>query len=185
MLFDDYISNINDVLKNINKKDIEIFYERLLNAIELNEPILSFGNGGSSSIVEHLSCDFNKGVGENNKLNPFVINLPSNVALMTAISNDISYDEVFSKQIEWVKMDFCNVFAVSSSGNSENIVRALRTAKSKKYETFAMVGFDGGRVKSERLADNLIHVNVNDYQLIEDSHHILMHYLTKRLMKKN
>ena len=105
------------------------------------------------------------------------------MSLMTAIANDMSYEDVFSKQIEWYQAEQAIVRAISSSGSSPNITKALRAARDKNYGTIAFVGFDGGKILADNLADYIIHVNVNNYGVVEDCHQILMHYLAQDIRK--
>lgn len=182
MLFKGYREELSKALDTVNEYDIETFCDILKYHIKHKFPIITFGNGGSSAICEHISCDFMKCIRDNNNMvEPYVINLSSNVSTMTALSNDFDYSEVYSKQIEWMPFKHALVLAISSSGNSENIVNGLKKAKEKGYVSLSMIGFDGGIIKSNNLANHFIHVNYKDYGIVEDSHHILMHYLTKRL----
>jgi len=144
--------------------------------------IYTCGNGGSSSIAEHLVCDFVKGISTNTDLQPRVFSLLS-TPILTATANDISYDEVFSFQIEKYGKENDLLISVSSSGNSENILRVIRKAKSMGIPTISFVGFDGGKVKEE--SDLSVHVKVDNYGLAEDSHHMLMHILAQFIRLKS
>tara|TARA_Y100000739_G_C20612152_1_gene469347 strand:- start:1676 stop:2299 length:624 start_codon:yes stop_codon:yes gene_type:complete len=144
--------------------------------------IYTCGNGGSSSIAEHLVCDFVKGISTNTDLQPRVFSLLS-TPILTATANDISYDEVFSFQIEKYGKENDLLVCVSSSGNSENILRVIRKAKSMGISTISFVGFDGGKVKEE--SDLSVHVKVDNYGLAEDAHHMLMHILAQFIRLKS
>ena len=182
--FNNYKNDLNIALDKIDEEMINSFLTLLKDTIKYEAPIVVFGNGGSSAISEHLSCDFMKCIRDNNtNVKPYVLNLSSNMSLMTALSNDFDYSECYSKQIDWLPYGAATVIAISSSGNSKNIVNGLNSSRKRGFNTLAMVGFDGGVIKNEKLADYIIHVDSFDYAVVEDSHHILMHYLSKKLME--
>jgi phosphoheptose isomerase len=131
-----------------------------------------------------MSCDHTKGVIQDTLMTPFMIPLQSNVSLCTAIANDIGYEHIFSKQIEWFPSTTqFGVLVVSSSGNSPNIINALRVCKDMHIRTMAMVGFDGGLAKE--LADTCVHVRSNNYGIVEDAHQIIMHSMAQSISIKN
>jgi phosphoheptose isomerase len=102
---------------------------------------------------------------------------------MTAISNDISYDDVYSFQLDALGQEGDVLVAISSSGNSPNVVKAIETAKSLKMKTIALTGFDGG--KARELADISLHVDINEYEAAEDVHQAIMHMIAKYMRTKN
>ncbi len=183
--YENYKRMLNEALDTVDPEAIDAMVYQLLHMARYGHPILVCGNGGSAAITEHMSCDHTKGVAMDTRLKPFMIPLQSNVSLCTAIANDINYDQVFSKQIEW----FANpgkpfgLFAVSSSGNSPNIINAIYAAKNAGAATMVMVGFDGGRVK--QIADVCIHVKSNNYGVVEDAHQIIMHCMAQYLRKEH
>ena len=96
------------------------------------------------------------------------------MAKITAIGNDLGYDKIFSKQLEFSNASSEDILiVVSSSGNSPNIIRALEQAHDLYMATIALVGFDGG--KAGQMADVTVHVNSNNYGVVEDCHQIIMH----------
>src|SRR5262249_26765492 len=97
--------------------------------------------------------------------------------LLTAIGNDVSFAEVFSFQLRILGRPGDGLIAISSSGNSENIVQALRTAKELKMSTIALTGYDGGQAAS--LADINLHVDSQNYGVAEDGHQSIMHALAQ------
>lgn len=181
----EYKNMINEALDSVDERVLDRIKQSLILCMERSYPILTFGNGGSAAIAEHWSCDHTKGIRDDVRSFPNVTNLGSNMSLMTAIANDISYDEVFSKQIEYHSSEFATVIAISSSGSSPNIVKGLKQAREKDFATIAFVGFEGGTILKERLADHIIHVKSNNYGVVEDCHHILMHVLAQSIRKSN
>lgn len=182
--FNQYRKLLNDALDTVDPKSIEAFEYQLAHMARFGYPILVCGNGGSAAITEHMSCDHTKGVAMDTNLLPFMIPLQSNVSLTTAIANDVGYDSVFSKQINWFtdKTPF-GVLVVSSSGNSPNIINALYAARNRGVPTMAMVGFDGGLAKT--IADVCIHVKSDNYGVIEDAHQIIMHSMAQSIRVKH
>ena len=180
--FDSYRKLINKALHTVDEFSVNTVKEQLVWLANNRIPLLVCGNGGSAAITEHLSCDHTKGIACDTDLNPFVIPLQSNVSLNTAIANDFSYDEVFSKQVKWWPKEF-GLLVVSSSGNSPNIINAVLEAKNKGAITMGMVGFDGGKVKD--LLEYCIHVDSDNYGIIEDCHQIIMHSMAQSIRIKH
>lgn len=183
--WNDYANELSRAMGSIEQKDLQEFQQGLGYLSYMGHKVFVAGNGGSAAVAEHTSCDFNKGVGMDTYLRPCFIPLASNVSVVTAIANDISYDEIFAKQIEWYCDSQSALLVISASGNSKNIIRALEAAKSKGLKTFALVGFDGGLVKERKLAQNLIHVDCSNYGVVEDVHMIIMHTISQYLRVKD
>jgi len=179
----EYQQMINDALNTVDEVELTKVMNVLTYCAIHRHPILTIGNGGSAAIADHWSCDHTKGVGEDTDFTPNTRNLGCNMSLMTAIANDFSYDEVFSKQIKYAQDDYAVVLAISSSGNSPNIIKGLKQAKEENFGTIAFVGFGGGAVVKENLADQIIHVKCDNYGVVEDCHQILMHVLAQNIRK--
>jgi D-sedoheptulose 7-phosphate isomerase len=179
--FDDYTNMIGEALATVDRDKVEEMTAKLVDLAKIGLPVLVCGNGGSAAITEHMSCDHTKGVAMDTHLSPFFIPLQSNVSMLTAIANDFGYSEVFRKQIEWFPNKNAGVLAVSSSGSSSNIFYALREARFYKMPTMAMVGFEGGGVVRDKLADIIIHVKSNNYGVVEDCHQIIMHSMAQSI----
>lgn len=141
--------------------------------------IFACGNGGSAAISNHLVCDCMKGVRTNSTLRPRVQSLSATVETITAIGNDIGYEDVFSFQLESMAVSGDVLVAISSSGKSPNITKALNMARDKGVSSIAMTGFDGG--DAAKLADISLHVDSANYGVVEDMHQSLMHILAQYL----
>jgi D-sedoheptulose 7-phosphate isomerase len=135
------------------------------------------GNGGSAAIADHLLCDWVKGTFTPSQMPIHVHSLVSDTALLTACANDFGYDASFSRQIEMQAQPDDVLICISSSGNSANILAALRAASSMGLKTIALTGFGGG--ESVRLADISLHVAAHNYGIVEDCHQILMHNIAQ------
>jgi len=137
--------------------------------------IYSCGNGGSAAIANHLVCDHCKLVQTDTNLHPRIVSLSTTVEMITAIGNDISFDDIFVYQLRSLARPDDALITISSSGDSENIVRAAQWAKDHGLPVIAMTGFSGGR--SAKIADVNLHVDADNYGIIEDVHQSLMHIL--------
>jgi phosphoheptose isomerase len=145
--------------------------------------IFTIGNGASASIAQHWACDYTKGC-KNGGLRPRVISLAANIPLMTAIANDISFDDVYSFQLDALGQEGDVLVAISSSGNSPNVVKAIKTAKSLKIKTIALTGFKSDN-KCTQLADISLHVDIQEYEATEDVHQAIMHMIAKYIRNRN
>lgn len=176
-----YIKELNQALNSINQKNL-YYASRFL---EHGNTVFVMGNGGSASIAEHLCCDWTKGLQDDYSV-PHIHSLVSNTSLLTAISNDENYNEVFVKQLKMYKRPFDSAIFISSSGNSKNIIKAAEYAKKRDMYTLGLTGFDGGQLA--KLVDVNVHVKSNNYGIIEDSHQAIMHMLSqykKKLLANN
>jgi len=149
----------------------------LLEAYTRDAAVFVCGNGGSASIANHLQCDHVKGVRTATDLTPRVVSLSANIELITAIANDMAYENVFTYQLESQSRPGDVLIAVSSSGKSPNIVRALTWARDHDLRTIALTGFDGGGAKT--LAEATVHVDCTNYGIVEDLHQAIMHGLAQ------
>ena len=156
----EYSKNLHDAFKNIDSNIMRLVLEALLKNFKSRHTIYSCGNGGSSSIADHLVCDFVKGAANDSTIDPRVVPLLS-TPMLTAIANDISYEEVFAFQIKQYANKGDILLSISSSGNSENIIRAIEQAKSMGVITISFVGFNGGRAKE--ISDLCLHISSNNY----------------------
>jgi len=138
------------------------------------------GNGGSAANAIHLANDFLYGIDKDGGCGLRVSALPANQAVMTCLANDIAYEDVFSQQLTVQANPGDVLIALSGSGNSPNIVKALVRARELGLTSFAFLGFSGGRALE--LADHPIHFPVHDMQVAEDLQmmvgHMLMQWLS-------
>lgn len=154
------IMEIVDVLKAAYKKGRHIFI---------------MGNGGSAATASHFVCDLAKGTRVAGKKHFKVIGLTDNIPLLTAWSNDYSYKDVFRGQLENLLEKDDVVIVFTGSGNSANVIDAVKYAKKIKARTIAFAGFDGGKIK--KLADICLVAPSNNMERVEDLHLILEHLI--------
>lgn len=155
----------------------------LQDCIERDGIIYACGNGGSAAIANHLLCDFQKGIQTDTLAKPRVVSLSSPIELITAIGNDIGYEDIFVYQLRTMARPGDVIMTISSSGDSENIVRAVKWAKANGVPTIALVGFAGGR--SGTMADVTIHVAAENYGTVEDVHQSMMHLFAQYLRQSH
>ncbi len=179
----EYINHKNEALMNINFKELDKIINQIKITYKKKGTIYSCGNGGSSSLADHFTCDFIKQ--SNNKTNIKLksISLTSNFALISAIANDISYDEIFSFQIDKIAKKSDLLFLFSVSGNSKNLIKAVNSAKLKKIKTISFTGFNGGWLSKN--TDFNINFPVGNYGIVEDCHISMMHYLSQYVRNLN
>lgn len=136
--------------------------------------ILFCGNGGSAADAQHLATELICRLETDRPAIP-AIALTTDTSLLTAQSNDKGFDTVFSRQIEGLGNPGDVLIAISTSGNSENVLQAVRTAKSKKMVTIAYTGMDGGKINS--MVDYAVTVPSTNAQRIQEAHITIGHIL--------
>ena len=140
------------------------------------------GNGGSAAIADHTVCDGTKGAHVPGTAPLRTVSLAANGPMLTALANDVDYASVFSEQLGWYLREGDAVLLVSSSGNSPNVVAACRLANERGVATIAFTGFSGGALA--RLARHVVHVPVDNYGIVEDTHQSLIHVLTQYMRQR-
>lgn len=159
--------------------ELEAAVQAIKAAYDRGSIIYTFGNGGSAATASHMVCDFNKGISENLSKKFNVVCLNDNTSIIMAIANDRSYDDVFYAQLENKLQANDMVIAISGSGNSRNIIKAVQYAKSVGCKIVGMTGYSGGKLKE--LADYHMHVPVDDMQIAEDIHLTFNHMMYRVL----
>jgi phosphoheptose isomerase len=175
--FDAYADEVSRAAKTIEPEALDRAAAILLQAYQRGARLFSCGNGGSASIANHMQCDHAKGVRAATDLVPRVFSLSSNVELLTALANDTGFENVFVHQLQSQSEPGDVLVAVSSSGRSPNIVRALAWARDSGLRTIAITGFDGGAARAA--AEVSVHVDCTNYGIVEDLHQGIMHALAQ------
>jgi D-sedoheptulose 7-phosphate isomerase len=177
-----YANRVNAGLESVDKEQLQKVLETLELAYKKRLPVFVCGNGGSLTMSDHFHCDHAKGTHYDAHLRPRIEPLTSG-SILTAIANDIGYDDVFAFQLSMKGSAGDILVAISASGNSPNIIRAINQAKKLNMDVIAFVGFDGG--KAADLADMVLHVQEDNYGIIEDCHQCLMHIIAQHIRETN
>jgi len=168
-----YAATLAEVLKKSDFEKIDLLSKALLLAWREDRQVFICGNGGSAANALHITNDLFYGIAKESGKGLRVHALPANQSILTCLANDISYEEIFSQQLMVMGRPGDLLIALSGSGNSPNIVKAIDAAKGIGMKTFAILGYSGG--KCLKLADVPIHFQVDDMQVAEDLQLIVGH----------
>jgi len=181
-----YLDRLKSVLDAIDRDSIDHGVALVAQAWHSGKQIFTLGNGGSSITALHFIADWNKSVFMAGKLPFRGRSLVDNIGLVMAYGNDISFRDIFVEQLKNLLEPGDLVIAISGSGNSENVLRAVQYANENGAVTLGLCGYSGGKLKE--IAQNHVWANVNDMQLSEDVHaifgHIVMQSLCGELLKQ-
>ena len=165
-------------LKNLQINEIERVVLAINSVRQSNNVVYIAGNGGSASTASHFATDI--GVGSLSRANPIrTISLCDNTAAITAIANDSNYSLIFENQLKLLGNQGDMFIAISASGNSENLIKAVNLAKAIGVDSYSLTGFDGGKLRHLTQGRN-IHVEtpIGTYGLVEDAHLAICHVIT-------
>ena len=160
-------SKVDDSINLIKKKWLE------------GKQIITLGNGGSSLTALHFINDWNKSIFLSKKIPFRGRSLVDNVGLVMSYGNDIDFKDIFVEQLKNLLNPGDLVIAISGSGNSENVIRAVKYANSYEATTLGLCGYSGGKLKN--LAQYVVWAEVDDMQLSEDIHSIFGHMVMQKL----
>jgi D-sedoheptulose 7-phosphate isomerase len=177
---DQYLAKLQSTISRVDASAIDAMAHTLFEAYSAERTIFIVGNGGSAALASHFACDLGKGVSFNNGGKRVrALALTDNIPLITAWANDVSYEYVFAEQLRNFVAAGDVVFAISGSGNSLNVLRALELARSVHATTLGVTGFNGGKMKA--LCDLCLVVPCDNMQVIEDLHTVTAHALSTLL----
>jgi D-sedoheptulose 7-phosphate isomerase len=187
MIKDSFIEDFNrtvaKVLTSLPKKEIAKVASILLGAYEKGKHIYIIGNGGSLAMATHWVADLNKTVFSRHLHTPFkrfkAVRIPSTEAELTAWANDINYDMVFAGPLSNYLEEGDILIAISSSGNSPNIIKAVELAKKRGNTVIGISGFDGGKLHKLADAKILAKTRKGEYEIVESVHMTVLHLITK------
>ncbi len=180
--FSNYFEKVSETLAKIDIRAISKFIDRIYECYNRGNTIYIFGNGGSAATASHVAGDFMKGISFGLEKRFKVLCLNDNIPSLTAISNDLTYDEVFYEQLKTFLRKDDVVIGISGSGNSPNIIKSLNYAKGLGATVVGFCGYKGGKLKE--LADILILAPVSDMEVTEDIHIIIFHSIKQVLNRK-
>lgn len=174
-----YFDKLVPFLSALDCKQIDEAIGVIADAWQKGKQVITLGNGGSAITALHMINDWNKGIymatGK-----PFRgRSLVDNMGLVMAYANDVSFQDLFTEQLKNILEPGDLVIAISGSGNSENVIRAVKYANDNGAVTLGLCGYSGGKLKG--LAQHNLWANANDMQLCEDAHAIFCHIVMQRL----
>lgn len=178
MYFDDLVQ----VIANMPLQAIDQIVSVLLDAYESSRTIFLFGNGGSAALASHFACDLGKGAANGSGKRFQALALTDNVPLMTAWANDANYEDIFAEQLATFVQPDDIAFAISGSGKSPNVLKALKVAREARAFTIGLTGYKGGHLKD--LCDVCLIVPSDNMQIIEDLHLSVTHAVLAALRAK-
>jgi D-sedoheptulose 7-phosphate isomerase len=169
-----YFGQLQRTLAKLPLEGIDRIADLLVETYDAGRMVYLCGNGGSAALASHMACDLGKGTAYCNPGKRFrVLALTDNLPTLTAWANDSSYDDVFSEQLRNFVQPSDVAFAISGSGNSKNVLKALLVARESGAVTVGISGFAGGAMKD--LCDLCVVVPSDNMQIIEDLHLAIAH----------
>ena len=163
-------------LLNSTVPDIENFSKLIINTLKRNNKLIICGNGGSAADAQHFSSEL---IGKYEKLRKSLpaISLSTDCSALTAIGNDYGFEDIFSRQLEGLAQDGDLLLIISTSGNSINLVNALKIAQQKGIDSLALLGRDGGSIK--KLVNYDITISSKKTARIQEAHGLIIHIICK------
>ena len=169
------------VKSSIEPDKISEATDLIINALKKNGKILIFGNGGSASDAQHFAAELIVRFKNDRKSLP-AIALTTDTSIITACSNDFNFSRIFERQIEGLANKNDVAIGISTSGNSENVVLAIKKAKEKSLKTITLTGKDGGKLNN--LADITIKVPSENTARIQEAHITILHIICELIDKE-
>ncbi len=179
--FEAHLSALRQGFSELDLSEIERIVDVLRDARRTGRQVFVFGNGGSAATASHMACDLSKTASSPGQPRLKTIALTDNVPLITAIGNDLTYDDIFVEQMATMWSEGDVALAISASGNSPNVLKATRYATAHGGETIAFTGFGGGQLAA--LASLKVVLSSDDYGVVEDLHGVLNHMITRALRR--
>lgn len=184
MSFETYFGYVAEAVKKVDQNSVNGFIDLLFDAYKNEKNVFVIGNGGSGASASHLAQDLAKGTRQSLEQGKRIkaLSLVDNVAFITALGNDDGYDTIFEQQLRTFAKPGDIVIAISGSGNSPNIIRAIDWANNNGVTTVGVTGFGGGKLKEKNGFS--LHVELHDMCTAESIHTIIFHYVIIELQKK-
>jgi D-sedoheptulose 7-phosphate isomerase len=184
MTFKEYSSTLSQVVEEVDPRAVQSLADTILDCYREDRWVFIIGNGGSGANASHFCEDLGKGtlssLEDQKRLK--VLSLTDNTPYLLAWANDEGYDRIFVEQLKNLRQPGALLIAISGSGNSENVLQAVRYANDHGMRTFGITGFEGGQLAV--LAQQKVTVPSNNMGLVEAAHSILFHYVLEDLYER-
>lgn len=177
--FKAYSEKLQDVLASTDWTPVETLASDLLSCWRDKRQVFICGNGGSAANAQHMANDLIYGAAGGKHPGLRVHALPANTSIVTCLANDKGYDTIFADQLSSLAASGDLLITMSGSGNSPNILEALRVATEIGMKSVAILGYSGGKAKD--MADLAIHTQIDDMQISEDMQLIISHMIMQHL----
>ena len=174
------LSQVQEALGKIPEKDVEALVDAIVEVYRRSGTVFLMGNGGSAASCSHLACDLRYAQGKEYRFR--VVGLTENTPLLTAVANDLGYDKIFSVQLSQLLKPEDVVLAISVSGDSSNIVEALRYARESGAVTLGFLGSGGGAAAA--YLDHAVLLESGDFTVVESAHSVLTQLVADSFRKK-
>ena len=178
----DYAAGIKHTLDKMPWERVEQVLDVLDEARLAGRKVFVFGNGGSASTATHMACDLSKNTAMPGTPRLRTLALNDNMALFSALGNDLGYENVFAEQLATLVDPGDVVIAISASGNSPNVLKAIGVATEQGATTIGLSGYAGGKLA--KLVDYSIVAENNCIEQVEDVHLILEHMITSAMRER-
>jgi len=184
MNYNEYKNYFVNKLDLINQVEVEELIKLILDAFQNNKMIFVIGNGGSAANASHFAQDLAKGTreGVDTEKRIKALSLTDNVPFITSLGNDDGYDTVFEQQLRTLADKGDILIAISGSGNSPNIIRAVDWSNKNGIETVGITGYKGGQLK--QINKHSVHVELKDMATVESIHSFIFHYIIIKVREK-
>jgi D-sedoheptulose 7-phosphate isomerase len=184
MNFTDYKAYTQKAIDSVDINEVDALIESIYDAFDRDATVFVIGNGGSAASASHLAQDLAKGTCADLTSDRRIraLSLTDNVAFFSALGNDEGYDQVFVQQLRTFYRPGDLLIAISGSGNSPNVLRAIEFANANGMTTIGVTGFDGGKLRE--LASSCVHVPLNDMCTAESVHTVIFHYVILQLRER-
>ena len=180
--FENYLSRLQKLIQSVDIDKLTTVIELMIAAFKNNKTVYVCGNGGSASTATHMQADFSFFTRYFTDFRPKVKALTDNISLITAISNDQGFDDIFVEQMKGNIIDGDILICISASGNSKNLINAINYAKKNNVKTISFIGFEGGELLKISDISLFTPGNNGDYGPVEDVHlifnHLIVNYLS-------
>lgn len=182
---DQYLGRLQSELDRLDRSQVTRLADAIHRAYEAGRFIFVFGNGGSGASASHFAEDLGKNalresdLDDDTKKRPRVMSLTDNTSWITALGNDVGFDAIFVQQLMQYAQSGDLAIAISGSGNSPNVLKAVEWANQRGLKTFGITAYNGGRLKST--AQDCLHVHLDDMGMAESIHLAVIHWLVEDL----
>lgn len=181
MSFSQYLERLNSLMQQVDPNEVEAMIDAITDAYTNGTMVFLIGNGGSGANASHFCEDLGKGTlcDFENQKRLKVLSLTDNTPYILAWANDTSYDRIFVEQLKNIANKGDLLIAISGSGNSPNVIKAVEYANRIGMITFGMTGYDGGKLR--QIAHKCLHVPKHHMGDVESVHAVCIHYILETL----